>query len=192
MSSFAKQPNLISLINQFEKDLKELKRQAVKNSELASGVSEFLVPTGAVIPYAGDTAPTGWLLCDGNSFSASLYPALFSVIGTTYGALFGNPRLPDLRTRVPVGKAASGTFGSLGNTGGSETHTLTTAQIPAHNHDVSVTYAQASNTATSGSGNRSSIPQTGSSSTFTSTNTGGGGAHNNLQPYIVLNYIIKT
>jgi microcystin-dependent protein len=100
-------------------------------SALQSGLSTLL-PTGCLFQYAGGVAPSGWLLCQGQVLSISSYSNLYSVIGTTYG---GNSvstfALPDLRGRVPVG---SGGSYSLGTTGGSETHTLTISQMPAHNH----------------------------------------------------------
>jgi microcystin-dependent protein len=130
-------------------------------------------------------------VCEGQAVSRSTYSNLFATIGIFYGSGDGSTtfNLPNLTGNVPVGyDAAVGAFDAIGKTGGATTHTLTTAQIPAHTHNI--TYAQAGNTATTGSGNRSSIPGTGNSSATTST--GGGGAHNNLQPYIVLRYIIKT
>jgi microcystin-dependent protein len=89
-------------------------------------------PVGSLIQYVGATAPTGWLLCQGQILAISLYPSLFSVIGNVYG---GNGvtqfALPDLRGRVALG--ASGSY-PLGSAGGSETRTLTINEMPAHSH----------------------------------------------------------
>jgi microcystin-dependent protein len=70
------------------------------------------VPTGAVMPYAGSSAPTGWLLADGSAVSRTTFTALFTAIGTTYGAGDGSTsfNLPDLRSKFPVG---AGTAGSI-------------------------------------------------------------------------------
>lgn len=82
------------------------------------------LPIGAILPFSGDIIPNGWLLCDGSSFSVTSYPELFDVIGTTYGYDDDrNPKLPDLRGRVAVGKkdatsADDTEFSSLGKTGG--------------------------------------------------------------------------
>jgi len=94
-------------------------------------------PPGVISQYAGATAPTGYLLCQGQAVNRTTYAALFAVIGTTYGAGDGSTtfNLPDLRQRVPVGKHSSGTFATLGATGGAETHTITTAQMPSHTHE---------------------------------------------------------
>lgn len=114
------------------------------------------MPTGALMPYAGATAPTGYLLCDGSSVSSSTYLALHAVISNTYGgsaytgagALSFN--LPDLRGRLPMG-AGTGTGQNASGTGapsgtaqtartrgqwlGEETHLLTTAEMPSHSHN---------------------------------------------------------
>ncbi len=113
------------------------------------------LPTGALMPYAGASAPTGYLLCDGSSVSSSTYLALHAVISNTYGgsaytgagALSFN--LPDLRGRLPMG-AGTGTGQNASGTGapsgtaqtartrgqwlGEETHLLTTSEMPSHNH----------------------------------------------------------
>lgn len=90
------------------------------------------VPTGAVMPYGGTAAPTGWALCDGSAVSRSTFATLFTAIGVAYGAGDGSTtfNLPDLRQRFPMGKAASGTGATLGVTGGAVDH----AHTHAHTH----------------------------------------------------------
>jgi microcystin-dependent protein len=96
-------------------------------------------PKGMITPFAGSTAPTGWLICDGSTFSATAYPQLAAVLGNTYGAAVGdNYYLPDLRGRAPIG-AGTGTgltARALATTVGAEAVTLTSAQsgVPAHSH----------------------------------------------------------
>lgn len=103
-----------------------------------SGVWQPFLPTGAVIPFAGTSAPTGWLFCHGQEVSRTTYARLFAVIGTTYGAGNGSTtfNLPDLRQRFPLGKAASGTGSTLGETGGQINHT----HGMAHTHPMSHTH----------------------------------------------------
>jgi microcystin-dependent protein len=204
------------------------------------GIHEALVPTGALIPFAGTTAPEGFLLCDGSEVSRTVYAALFARIGTMYGAGDGTTtfNVPDLRGRAIVGKddmgggaagritAASGVDGeSLGATGGEEVHTLTTAEMPAHDHGVvdpghsheitsSLVVSSFVPTVGFGGGSQSgvlsgngpgggtvgpigsvaSLSVTAGASTtgVTITTSGGGEAHNNVQPSIILNYLIKS
>lgn len=100
------------------------------------------VPVGGLVPYAGGTAPSGYLLCDGAQVSRVTYKSLFDVIGTAYGTGNGTTtfNVPDLRQRFPLGKAASGTGATLGDTGGAIDHTHTggshTHTIPDHTHSV--------------------------------------------------------
>lgn len=183
-------------------------------SVLFGGASPSFVPTGSVIPFAGATAPTGWLLSFGQNVSRSTYAALFAVIGTTYGVGDGSTTfgLPDLRGRVIAGQddmggtsanrltgLSGGVDGDiLGGTGGLETHTLTESQIPAHRHLSGITQSGSSNAMAYGStaispSTSGSMSEDGDNGTITSntSNTGGGTAHNNVQPTIILNYIIK-
>jgi microcystin-dependent protein len=104
-------------------------------------------PAGVVLPYAGTTAPTGWVLCDGSAIDRNQYQRLFNAISTTYGNGNGSStfNLPDLRGRTPAGKDDMGgaaanrlstvvAGATLGAVGGAETHTLSTPQLPVHAH----------------------------------------------------------
>jgi microcystin-dependent protein len=93
------------------------------------------IPAGIIEVFAGDTVPTGYLLCDGSAVDRTTYAALFAVIGTTYGAGDGSTtfNLPDMSGRVVLG--VSGTH-ALASTGGTETVTLQTANLPVHSHSV--------------------------------------------------------
>jgi microcystin-dependent protein len=174
-----------------------------------NAIAAALVPTGSVTSFAGSAAPTGWLLCDGANVSRSTFATLFAAIGTTYGVGDGSTTfgLPNLRGRVPVGFNASETeFDALGKTGGAKTHTLTTAELPVHQHGMAHTHnvSTQGTTSTTHSHEGTAVSQsgtgfsaagsyaTGGASTANTGNTGSGTAHNNLSPYIALNFIIKA
>lgn len=75
--------------------------------------------------WAGSTAPTGWLLCDGTAYSTTTYSALYAVVGTTYGSRSGTFLVPNLKGRIPVGlNSADASFDARGETGGEKTHTI--------------------------------------------------------------------
>lgn len=170
----------------------------------SGGAGGDTLPIGAILPFSSDTIPNGWLLCDGSSFSATSYPELFDVIGVTYGWDDDrNPKLPDLRGRVAVGKkdatsADDTEFSSLGNTGGEKTHTLTVDEMPSHDHTLKQRFLmwdsgdsyEIMNGDNTWSGNIQYNAY--DSDNYITRNTGGDQPHNNLQPYIVTNYIIKA
>lgn len=156
-----------------------------------------ITPAGAITMFAGATPPSGWLLCDGMLISRATYAELFAVIGTSYGAGDGSTTfaLPNMKGRVPVGvDSGQAEFAGLGSSGGEKTHVLSAAEIPPHQHEVIGGYVKPGNT---GGGQSSPVPQ-GSyygfyyvlPQSFTAANTGGGGAHNNLQPFLAINYLI--
>lgn len=149
------------------------------------------LPIGIILPFSDDTIPEGYMICDGSAISRTTYSTLFSVIGTTYGVGDGSTtfNLPNLKGRIPVGyDSTDSDFDTLGETGGEKTHTLTVNEMPSHAH--SYTYS------TSVSDWSSRIPLGSNAGVGTSgagiSTTGGDQAHNNLQPYIVINYIIKV
>ena len=151
-----------------------------------------IIPTGTVVPYTGTVAPAGWLICDGSSFPRSTYSVLFAVIGTTYGSADGSTfRVPDFRRRVPVGAGGTATSvlgNAIGNIGGEESHTLNIAEMPSHNHSVHDTNHEftAANTDYTFSEYGSYIINGGITGS-----SGGGQPHNNIQPSLVVNFIIK-
>jgi microcystin-dependent protein len=148
------------------------------------------IPAGVITQFGGATAPTGWVLCDGTAYSRTVtYNTLFDAIGTTYGGGDGSTtfNVPNLKGKVPVGLDASQSeFDTRGETGGAKTHTLTTAEIPSHDHSWGIF-----GTGGSGAGLIGTVVANSTAYTSTGLNPPGGGAHNNLQPYIVVNYIIK-
>lgn len=223
-------------------------------TDLTSGLSALfapitIVPTGWVSPYAGSSAPSGYLLCDGAAISRSTYSGLFSVIGTTYGAGNGTTtfNVPNLKGKVPVGFDSTQTeFDALGETGGSKSVALSSAENGLHSHTTAITASETGHSHTvnnhqhnvnphaheiwanaryvtglvGAGGNGSAPSSTGFAFSLSTGSTGGltdaqapgtnsqtpsitvagqgtgssgsGTAHQNLQPYIALNYLIKT
>lgn len=175
-------------------------------------------PAGIIEVYAGATAPAGYLECDGSAVSRTTYAALYGAIGTTYGAGDGSTTfaLPDLRRRVVMGaggSAATSTIAStLGSTGGAEAVTLSAAQMPrhthhistggAHTHTVGIPYLLDNPPPHTPAQNRTLSHTSSLRQSITSESAGGhthvigsaglSQAHNNIQPSIVLMYLIST
>lgn len=140
-------------------------------------------------------APRGWAFCDGQILPINQNQSLYSLLGTTYG---GDGRtsfaLPDIRGRVPI---HVGNGHALGQKTGEETHTLSAAEIPGHQHAVNGT----SNAVTEATPSNARLPGTNNSKPYTNSaggslgsnsisNIGGGQAHNNMQPFLAMNYCI--
>jgi microcystin-dependent protein len=149
-----------------------------------------------------DFAPRGWAFCDGQILPINQNQSLYSLLGTTYG---GDGRttfaLPDLRGRTPihVGRSDGGEQHPLGQKSGEETHTLSAAEMPQHRHTVSAT--RDNNTAANPTGHAYASARertyaafqvaqaTGLASTILAQ-VGGGQPHNNMQPYLAVNFCI--
>lgn len=149
---------------------------------------------GEIKLFAGNFAPRGWAFCNGQLLSIAQNTALFSILGTTYG---GNGQttfaLPDLRGRAALGWGDGPATSpvQLGEQGGTETTTLTTANLPPHNHALAVSNGDGGGKSAGyiGSGVWSDhTDATAPANTITST--GGGQPFNNRQPYLGLSYII--
>jgi microcystin-dependent protein len=148
---------------------------------------------GDIKMVAFNFAPKGWAFCNGQLLPISQNTALFSILGTTYG---GDGKstfaLPNLQGRAPIhaGNGNGLTYRDLGEIGGSETVTLDIAQIPPHNHSVSVNNANASTSTPSTSSSIAAPVDLNGDNANAFTVSGSGQAHNNLAPYLTMNYII--
>lgn len=176
-----------------------IKDAQVTSDKLATSAITALTPAGLVLPYAGSSAPSGYLVCDGSAQSRTTYATLFGIIGTTYGTGDGSTtfNVPDLRGRVIAGQDDMGGSSAnrltgltggvdgdvLGGTGGAETHTLTSAEMQHTNSISRTTHLLLDGPQ---SVQAASSNDTGNVSASTAS------AHNNVQPTIILNYIIKT
>ena len=161
--------------------------------------NQILIPAGTVIQSAAINVPGGWLECNGQLLNKVAYTDLFTAVGNTYGGLSTDAsfNVPDARGRaaIGVGTGVSLTTRALGVKGGEETHVLTVGEMPAHSHslmrranpddgacDIGDAHQDESSAATTDRADRGP---------FNTYNTGSNEAHNNMQPFIALRYLIK-
>jgi len=157
---------------------------------------------GEIVTFTSDTSPNpNWLSCDGASLLRADYPDLFTVIGTTFGAVDGTHfSLPDLQGRAPIGDGTGSglTPRALGDSFGEEDHVLTVSELAAHSHtDTGHTHTEGNTAPTAitigpGAPAPSAVPSVGitGSGSASLTNTGSDSPHNNMQPSLALHYFI--
>jgi microcystin-dependent protein len=155
---------------------------------------------GEIRMFAGNFAPAGWMLCNGQLLPISENDALFVVLGTTYGGDGEETfALPNLQSRIPIhqGTGPDGVNYQLGEAAGTESVTLTTQQIPNHTHPWLASSANANNPEPIGG-----VPAVAQGDLYTSSISpiamaqsvspaGGSQPHDNTQPFLVINYIIS-
>jgi microcystin-dependent protein len=153
-------------------------------------------PTGSIIAFAGTTPPAGYLVCDGSAVSRTTYAALYGVIGTTWGVGSDSTtfNLPRLLNRSPLGAGAEvwDAPRAVGSIGGTPTHAITLAELPAHSHTVPVTFRTASVTGNSAIGAELGDVSAGASAGLTGGSAGSGLAVDLHHPFAVVQYIVKT
>lgn len=211
-------------------------RQLIKDTIASIDLTPYS-PTASITAYAGNTAPNGWLLCQGQAVSRTMYAKLFAIIGTMYGVGDSSTtfNIPDLRSRTIVGLDNNDTdFASSGKAGGEKNHTLTVPELAAHGHtgtgwtDSQGLHEHRPQKIYSGNKDQKQQPpweyfqplinafngyvggdyyswgrdnngtyrlpvdgQHTHNVGINVANTGGNQPHNNMQPYMVCNYIIK-
>lgn len=175
---------------------------------VAIPASGTVIPPGSIWMYGGSTAPAGWLICDGSNVSRSTYADLFAVIGTDFGNTGGAGttfNVPDFRGRMPVGVGTGVGGGATGTTGtypvggltlrswlramwyGSDTHQLSTTEMPAHTHNYNVRSGVGVFTGPGAQG-WDGVNTNGG----TTTSAGSTQPHNNVPAALCVNFIIKT
>lgn len=149
------------------------------------------MPVGSVIALAAANLPDGYLYCNGDEVLKADYPELWNTIGTLWGtATLGSDYfvLPDFRDTFLLGFMQGGGSPAFGTSGGAKTHTLTTNEMPAHNHALESALTGSSTTHLAWAASFGNDTP----NVYKTYDEGGGAAHNNMPPYKAVNYIIFT
>lgn len=160
-------------------DFAEHMQQLAMGADAAIGTSQN--PVGAIVMFGGGAAPQGYLMCQGQAVSRATYSALFAVVGTSFGGGDGSStfNVPNLVGKFPVGYAAGDTdFNALGKTGGAKRVTLLPDETPGAKLGIGGGYAGLNGTA--------GPNQVGANTTSPVQ------SHQNLPPYVAVNFIIKA
>jgi microcystin-dependent protein len=177
-------------------DTAQLASGSVTQAKLASGV---YAPIGGIMQYAGSSAPTNWVLCDGSAISRATYADLFTALSTTYGSGDGSTtfNVPDLRGRIAVGKGTNADVDALGENDGvavadrtpKHYHTLTTGrggQFASHENSGATGNSSFYTTSTVTTGQKLFA------TTVSGMQTSGNTSNVNTPAFIVVNYIIRA
>ncbi len=178
--------------------ISQTKRIVQKKSSISSvqSTSPFL---GEIQLTGINFAPVGWAMCNGQLLSISQNTALFALLGTQFGGDgISTFALPNLQGRIPVGISGLSAFYTIGATGGEEMHTLTASEMPLHTHSINASPVNGTSAspingfpAVNAQGIRQFSASEDTLMTSAAVNSAGGGQpHNNMPPYLVLNYII--
>ena len=182
-------------------DVNEIKSVVNNNADELENM--ITVPIGSGFDFYGTTAPENYLFADGSAISRTTYASLFEVIGTTYGNGDGSTtfNLPDKRERVSVMYKSDSTMGTtgalfdtMGAKGGEDKHQLSTQELASHTHGENAqVWMNASGNYYVGTTGANYLNTETTGRTEQATKSAGGNqAHNNLQPYLVCNYIIRV
>lgn len=200
----------------FESDIDHLKESiedffnltGIDEDNLKATIVARLLAPATVVMYAGLTPPDGWLVCDGTAVSRFTFAVLYGIVGDLYGNGDGIStfNLPDFQRQVPMGMGGTQIAGpdiTVGSQGGDETVELEEASIPAHTHVTGGTHTHVEQAAANGGAinqillgsSASATPVTTATTTANASSTldsvGDGDGHNNVQPSLVVNFIIK-
>ncbi len=175
------------------------------------------VPVGTIVPYFGLVAPEGWILCDGREIDKKVSPHLVNlvdhlrnpaIVGEAYAQSQSTTetskvRIPDMRGRMPLGQDTNGNVVTaastkkLGEVGGEEFHTLSTDELPSHTHSfLDYYYAESTSIVINPKNQQGSHDHDYDNGPTSALNhntesSGGNQPHNNMPPYLTMNYIIK-